>query len=152
MKNSLLKAMLVIITAGLAGCSGMSNMQGTSNYNTAQGSGPGANGVVATSVDQTGRETNVNLTMAGGGDIGLKSMDANDKSKMSHALDNATGKSTHWENGVSGINFTVTPTKKVVIENNPFCRHYLVVVAKGNYQKQFNGTACVTTDGGWHTI
>jgi surface antigen len=122
------------------------------DYNSAQGSGPAASGVVATSVDPTGRETNVNLTMTGGGEIGLKSMDANDKSKMSHALDNATGKSTHWVNGVSGINFTVTPTRKVVVENNPFCRQYLVVIAKGSYQKQFNGTACVTTDGSWHTI
>lgn len=150
MKKILLKMSLTLFVVGLAGCSGMP-MQGTSSSNT-QGAGPEKNGVVATSVDRTGRETNVNLTMAGGGDIGLKSMDASDRSKMSHALDNATGKPAHWVNGVSGISFTVTPTKKVVIDNNPFCRQYMVQVAKGNYQKQFNGTACVTTDGGWHTI
>lgn len=155
MKNIYLKLTLIALVASLAGCSDMGGMMpGTSTtpQMPSEVPNPAKQGVIATSVDKAGKETGVNLTMAGGGEIGLKSMDANDKSKMSRALDSGTGKATHWVNSSTGMNYTVTPIKKVVIENNPFCRQYLVVVARGANQKEISGTACVTTDGSWHTI
>lgn len=155
MRNVWLKTVLLTCVLGLAGCS---QMMGTapSEPGVAAPQGPAVGldkqGVIATSVDHAGQETSVNLTMTGGGEIGLASMDANDKLKMSRALDAATGKATHWTNNGSGVSFTVTPIKKVVIENNPFCRQYLVEVSRGSNQKELTGTACVTTDGSWHTI
>jgi surface antigen len=109
-------------------------------------------GVMARTVDRTGEEKPVAVTMSGGGEIGLQSMDASDKLKMSKALDAATGKSTSWVNSRTNVKFTVTPIKKVVIQDNPFCRHYQVIAEKGNSRKESSGTACVMTDGSWHTI
>lgn len=153
MHKLVMRMAIIAAAAGLTACSNMpsmSSMPGFGSSTNAQGTEK--QGMPATSVDQGGKETNTNITMTGGGEIGLKSMDEQDKAKMSHALDNGTGKSTHWANGASGISYTVTPVKKVVIQGNPFCRTYLVVVEKGTYKKEINGTACVTTDGGWHTI
>jgi surface antigen len=154
MRHFGLKMGLFICVMGLTACSQMMGTQAETNAAAPQGPAVGLDkqGVIAKSVDNTGQETNVNLTMSGGGEIGLASMDASDKLKMSRALDGATGKATHWVNSASGVNFTVTPIKKVVIENNPFCRQYLVEVARGSNQKELTGTACVTTDGSWHTI
>src|SRR5579885_991768 len=147
MQKFVLKMVVVIAAVSLTACSnmpGMSSIPGFGSATNAQGAEK--QGLPDASVDQAGKETNVNITMTGGGEIGLKSMDEQDKSKMSHALDSGTGKSTHWANGATGINYTVTPVKKVVIQGNPFCRQYNVVVEKGNYKKEINGTACVTTD------
>jgi len=151
MKNVFLKVTIMILLAGLSACSGyIPNIPtfGAKHKNAM----PEEKGIIGKSVDQTGKETNVNITMTGGGEIGLKSMDAEDKSKMSHALDSATGKSTHWENGATHVGYTVTPIKKIVIKDNPFCRSYQVVVVKGDHQNEVNGTACVTSDGSWHTV
>ena len=79
-------------------------------------------------------------------------MDVNDKQKMSRALDAGTGKATHWENGASGVGYTVTPIRKVTVKGNPFCREYAVQATKGSVTKNINGTACVTTDGSWHAV
>lgn len=111
------------------------------------------NGMVGTTVDQsTGQAVPVAVNMSGGEAIGLKSMDELDKSKMSHALDGAPGKATTWQNASSGITYTVTPTRKVVISGNPFCREYQVKIARGSNSRDVTATACVTTDGSWHTI
>lgn len=152
MQKTMLKAALIILAAGLTGCSGnMPGMSGmTSGTPSSQAAGIEKKGLVA--VDQTGKETNVNVTMAGGGEIGLRSMDSDDKTKMSRALDAGTGKATHWSNGATGVSYTVTPIKKVVIQGNPFCREYSVVAEKGSNTKETHGTACVTTDGSWHTV
>jgi surface antigen len=107
---------------------------------------------MARTVDAAGEQKPVAVTMSGGGEIGLHSMDATDKQKMSRALDAATGKSTSWVNGRSGIKYTITPIKKVIIQNNPFCRQYQADAEKGDSKKAMNGTACVMTDGSWHTI
>jgi surface antigen len=154
MQKLVLKTALIVLAAGLTGCSqNMPSISGILPSSTpTQAVSPDKQGVIGKSVDQAGKETNVNVTMAGGGEISLKSMDAEDKTKMSRALDAGTGKSTRWVNGVSGISYTVTPIKKVVIQGNPFCRDYTVVAEKGNYTKESHGTACVTTDGSWHTV
>lgn len=151
MQKTVFKAALVILAAGLASCSNyMSDMSGEP-FNEAPVS-LANQGVVARSVDQAGNETNVNVTMTGGGEIGARSMSADDKVKMSRALDAGTGKPTHWQNGATGISYTVTPIKKVVIQGNPFCREYSVVAERGANKKESRGTACVTTDGSWHTV
>ena len=153
MNNIFLKVVAMIFAMSVTGCSNMTNWMGGNGGYPAQ---PQPNlekqGVVGKSVDEVGRETNVNVTMSGGGEIGVRSMDSNDKSKMMHALDNSPGKSTQWTNGVSGVSYTVVPTRKVVIQNNPFCREYHITAAKGAYKREINGTACVTTDGVWHTV
>lgn len=149
MQKALVRLVLIIVAASLAGCTTMPNMPGFGPAKTEKQEG---SGLMATSVDKTGRKTNVNVTMTGGGDIGVKSMDGNDKVKMARALDASPGKATHWENGSSGISYTVTPIRKVVIQGNPFCREYEVAVMKGEYKKVIREKACVTTDGSWHTI
>jgi surface antigen len=142
--------LLVLLAAGLAGCS-QQFFPGFGGQSS-QTANSGERGLVGTSVDRQGNQKNVNITMTGGGDIGIRSMDANDKLKMSRALDAGTGKSTHWENGATGISYTVTPVRKVEVRGNPFCREYSVAVMKGSYTRNIGGTACVTTDGSWHTI
>lgn len=90
-----------------------------------------------------------------GGPIGgsiEKSMDEADKLKMSHAMDKAPGKSTHWVNENTGISYTVVPIKKVVINGNPYCREYNTTALRANKEKQVNGTACVGPDGNWQAI
>src|SRR6185312_5346192 len=143
MQKLALKTALIVLAAGLTGCSGnmpsMSSMMPGSSSTPAQAVSPAKQGVIAKSVNQAGKETNVNVTMAGGGEVSLKSMDAEDKTKMMRALDAATGKSTRWVNGMSGISYTVTPIKKVVIQGNPFCREYTVVAEKGNFTKESHG-------------
>lgn len=107
---------------------------------------------IGTAVNPSGQEEKVKVTMTGGGEVGLRSMDANDKSKMAHALDVAPGKATSWVNAASGIQYTVTPKRKLVIENNPFCREYDVVAEKGTFSRTITEKACVMSDGNWHTI
>lgn len=152
MRNVLMKISLVVMASVLAACSSMQGVSTAPTTSAATEQEQMRNEVVGKTVDQAGKETSVNITMQGGGDIGLKSMNAADKTKMSRALDAATGKATHWQNGATGIEYTVTPVRKVVIEGNPFCREYQVLVEKDQYKKEFHGTACVTKDGAWHTI
>lgn len=86
-----------------------------------------------------------------GGHLAL-SMDGIDKSKLSHALDNPIGKSTTWTNQQTGTTFTVTPTAKVVLNENPFCRRYTVLAVKGDRSKETTGTACVSSDSSWQAV
>lgn len=152
MKKIHFKLAILVLAAGLAGCSGNSGLSGFMSGQNSQTAASDGKGLVGTSVDRQGNQSNVNITMTGGGDIGLKSMDANDKLKMMRALDAGTGKPTHWENGATGVSYTVTPIRKVVVQGNPFCREYSVQASRGNATKTNGGTACVTTDGSWHTI
>jgi surface antigen len=86
-------------------------------------------------------------------EIGVKSMDADDKDKMSHALDQGLGKSTEWSNARTGIKYTVTPVKKVSFETNSICREYTVVITKGEAKRDLSGTACVSvTDSKWYIV
>lgn len=81
-----------------------------------------------------------------------RNMDMTDKNKMYHALDNALGKSTKWTNATSNITFTVVPLKKVVINENPFCRVYRMSASRSGEVKQSSGTACVNNNGAWEAI
>ncbi|MDR3491798.1 MAG: hypothetical protein P4M12_07145 [Gammaproteobacteria bacterium] len=81
-----------------------------------------------------------------------KSMDNEDITKMSRAMDKSPGKSTHWTNGISGITYTVTPIRAVVVNGNHFCRKYTLTATKGTYTKDTSGTACVGNDTNWKDV
>lgn len=151
MKKTHFGIALILISAGLAGCSGQ-YPGWFGGAQTAPGVSGEQRGLAATSVDREGRESKVNITMTGGGEVGMHSMDGDDKRKMMRALDAGTGKSTHWENAATGVGYTVTPIRKITIQGNPFCREYSVQASRGSNSRTVNGRACVTTDGAWHSI
>lgn len=89
------------------------------------------------------------------GDIGgsiAASMGESDRIKLSRALDKGTGKETTWTNPGNGTTYTMLPVKKVVINGNSLCRSYVVTANRGGNNQQYNGTACITADGGWHEV
>lgn len=86
-----------------------------------------------------------------GGSI-AQSMDSFDRVKLSRALDKAPGKSSTWTNQISGIEYTVTPIKKVAVKGNDFCREYQTVAVRGGSSQQMTGTACVAADGSWSEV
>lgn len=87
-----------------------------------------------------------------GGNVASR-MDENDKSKLFHALDNPVGKSTQWMNANTKINYTVVPTKKVVLNGNPFCREYTIVAKYDNgVEQHVSGKACVGADSNWQAV
>lgn len=88
---------------------------------------------------------------AASGSMG-SAMDANDKAKMLHALDSAPGKATHWVNDNTGVSYTVTPTKKISLHGNPYCREYETTVTKDSSEHKNYGRACVGADGSWHAV
>jgi surface antigen len=139
-KSSAIKIMVFCLYASLTACS----MLPKYNNNTSSGVGV-----------SDGREAPIGAGVAvgvqTGGTIGT-SMDALDKVKLSHALDKAPGKSTTWTNDNNGVTYTATPTKKISLNGNPFCRQYEVVAVKGENHRTVNGTACVAADGAWSEV
>ncbi len=81
-----------------------------------------------------------------------KSMDSDDKIKMSRALDKSPGKTTSWTNNRMGMHYAVTPIRKVVLKDNPFCRTYQMTATRGSHTKEVSGTACISEDGNWHPM
>lgn len=81
-----------------------------------------------------------------------RSMDANDRARFARALDNPLGKSTTWFNKTSNISFTVTPTNKLSVNGNPYCRAYSVSASRDGRSQQSAGTACVGSDGNWKSV
>lgn len=81
-----------------------------------------------------------------------KSMEKDDKIKMSRALDKSPGKTTSWTNNRTQIHYEVTPVKKIVLKDNPYCRTYTMLSIRGAYSKEISGTACVSDDGNWHPL
>lgn len=79
-------------------------------------------------------------------------MSAADHNRLSHGLDATPGKSTHWTNVSTGVSYTVTPTKKVVVNNNHLCREYQTVAEHNGQRQVMTGTACITDDGNWHSV
>ncbi len=79
-----------------------------------------------------------------------RSMDSDDKIKMSRALDKSPGRTTSWTNNRNHMHYEVTPVRKVVLKDNPICRTYQMTGARGSHTKTVSGTACVSNDGNWH--
>lgn len=80
------------------------------------------------------------------------SMDENDRTKLSRALDGGIGKQTHWTSGATGIAYTVVPTQKISVGGNNLCRKYTITATRGGSRQQVSGSACVGSDGAWHTV
>ncbi len=81
-----------------------------------------------------------------------KYMDSDDKIKMSRGLDKAPGKTTSWTNNRMGMHYAVTPIRKVVLKDNPYCRTYQMTATRGSHTKEASGTACIAEDGNWHPM
>lgn len=160
MKKALVKMLLIMTGISLTACTtippGGNTVETTQAEVTKTKTAEETTAKPAAPVDQgTLHEVNLGKTSVNaeliGGSI-EKSMDQDDKVKLSRALDKAPGKTTSWENGLTGITYSVTPTKKIVINDNPFCREYHTTATKGGQTKEITGTACVAADGNWHTI
>jgi surface antigen len=91
-------------------------------------------------------------TLAGayiGGAIG-KNMDDTDKLKMNRALEtNTVGQPSYWKNASTDNTYTVTPTKNVTVDGNPYCREYRTTAIIAGKKQQMYGTACRQPDGTW---
>ena len=94
-------------------------------------------------------------TLAGaylGGAVG-KSMDASDKQKMTSTLENnPQGKPAYWQNSNTGTQYTVTPTKNITVNGNPYCREYQSTAMINGKKQEVYGTACRQPDGSWKII
>lgn len=100
----------------------------------------------------SGKPQNSTMTSSSEKEVGGSlrgSMDEIDRSKLYHGLDGALGKSTTWENPSTGISYTVTPVEKVAVGDNQICRKYTIHATRGGKEENFDGTACVGTDGNW---
>ena len=144
MKNTLIKFALFFASASLTACSSTSP---SFNVNTLN---PFNHTVSKTHTKSTATTTTHEESGADiGGAIG-RSMDEVDRSKMTHALDKAPGKSTEWVNEISETAYTVVPTKKVTINGNPYCRQYhITAVMKNQQELSHDGTACISQSGVW---
>ena len=91
-------------------------------------------------------------TLAGafiGGAIG-RNMDETDRLKMSQSLESTpVGKPAYWQNEKTGATYTVTPTRNISLNGNPYCREYRSVANIGGKRQQVYGTACRQPDGAW---
>ena len=84
-----------------------------------------------------------------GGAIG-KNMDDTDRMKMNAAMEkNSVGQPAYWKNDKTGNSYTVTPTKNVSLNGNPYCREYRTTANIGGKMQQIYGTACRQPDGSW---
>ncbi len=90
-------------------------------------------------------------TVAMGGSI-RKSMDGVDMTKLSRAMDKSPGKATHWENGATGISYTVVPIRAVTVNGNHYCRKYTLTAEHAGNQRSTTGVACVGDDTNWKDV
>lgn len=163
MKNVSLPIISVILGASLAACTSMPFLGGTTTAYQHTTSRPDANRMhmsdprmsansMSTASPSTiiAEERSEGSSMIGGNIE--RSMDEIDRSKLTSALDHSVGKSVKWVNSNTRVSYTVIPTKKVVINGNPFCRHYTITASSGTRSRTMSGTACVGADGAWKMI
>lgn len=87
-----------------------------------------------------------------GGAIG-KSMDDTDRLKMNQTFEsNQVGQPAYWQNQKTGSTYTVTPTKNVAYDGNPYCREYHTTANVAGKKQQIYGTACRQQDGSWKVV
>jgi surface antigen len=82
----------------------------------------------------------------------FNTMDENDKFAASRALDKGLGTTTEWTNKRSGITYKITPLKKIIIKDNPYCREYAAALTNNAMTTSAAGTTCIGENGNWHTI
>jgi surface antigen len=159
-----MKKMPVILSAAmilsLVGCATTSHVNSTSppaqtKMNLADNSendmvGPPTINEENTTLPSTS-ESDIGGTAIGG--VVEQRMDETDKTKMLRAMDKAPGKATHWVNAHTNVQYTVTPTKKVRIQDKNYCRQYqITAVDANNKEESIQGVACVASDGNWHIL
>lgn len=146
MTKASLRLALLFLGMGLTACS--SNILNSNQNKVAPSSG-------ATVINAEGQQVSANINkpsnVAIGGAI-ASSMDEIDRGKLTHALDNAPGKATHWVSSASGTDYTVEPIKKATIAGNGLCRVYQLTAVKNGNKQEMTGTACVGPDGAWHEV
>lgn len=141
MNKVVMQLTLLVASFGLAACSNNSFFEGSSKSQRADNAMQG-----------TGATTQMASGQAVGGNIS-RTMDENDKSKLSHALDKPLGKPTQWVNQNTGTTYTVVPTEKLAINGNPYCRKYTLTALRGGNTHEVNGTACVAaSNSNWESI
>ncbi len=148
MKRTFIAFISILVGISLASCSNMSKQDiGTVSGGVIGGLvgsqfGGGSGKLVAVGVG----------ALAGaliGGAIG-KNMDDTDRLKMTQALEtNKLNQPAYWQNQKSGSSYTVTPTKNVTVDGNPYCREYTTTAIIAGKKQQMYGTACRKPDGTW---
>jgi surface antigen len=162
MKNVLIKTLLICASLTLTACSWLndnSTQRQSASVENAQESIQQSSQAPANEPEAKDQNTLQKVSLGAapaspepiGGSI-EKSMDSNDKIKMSRALDKSPGKTTSWTNNHSGVRYDVTPIRKIVLKDNPICRTYNMVATRGAHNKEVSGTACVSNDGAWHPM
>lgn len=149
MKNKL-RAIIVLFgtTLMLVGCETMTNQ----DVGTVAGGVAG--GLIGSTVGGgSGRMVAIAAgTLAGaylGGSVG-RSMDQNDRARMSRALDNnPVGEPAYWRNSSTGTTYQVVPTRNVTVQGNQYCREYRTIAHIAGQKQQVYGTACRQPDGSW---
>jgi surface antigen len=148
-KISLALTPICFIALGIVACS--TDMFSSSSSDTM--SAPAKK--MALNEPATAKPLAANEQNADGGTIGGRlaaSMDVNDKSKLSHALDNGLGKSTEWTNALTNITYTVTPTEKVTLAGHAVCRKYTLQADKGGQEQNSTRTACLDANSNWQEV
>lgn len=168
MKNVSLPLFSLILGASLTACTSMPFLAGSAATSTAyqsSSSQPNANNPnnprtaqMAPGRMSTDSPSTIVAEASGAESGGLiggnieKSMDEIDRAKLTGALDHSVGKPVKWVNTHTKVSYVVVPTRKVVINGNPFCRHYTITASSGTRSRSISGTACVGSDGAWKVI
>jgi surface antigen len=154
MKNVSLNVMSLWLFVAIAGCTTITNEQPINpKIETAV---PGDANTVAGTPEVQNTPALPAASDVGGTFIGgavEQAMDETDRSKMMHAMDKAPGKSTHWTNVNTHMQYTVTPIKKIHFQDKDYCRQYQMTAMDANEKEQsVQGVACIASDGNWHTV
>lgn len=151
MKRLYTSIILILCSIALTGCQNMSKADvGTMT-------GAVAGGLIGSTVGQgRGQVMAIAAGAAAGALIGNavgKSMDEQDKMKMSQALEtNNVGQPAYWNNKKTGAKYKVTPVKNVTVNSNKYCREYQTIATINGEQQKMYGTACRQPDGSWKVV
>jgi len=149
MKKIISTLIILIFSANLIGCS-----SNTRNEDVGTVSGAVAGGLLGSLVGGgNGRVLAIGAGALAGAFLGNaigKSMDEQDRMKMTRALDNNNaGQPAYWKNANTGSTYKVTPTKNVSVGGNKYCREYQTIATINGQQQRMYGTACRQPDGSW---
>jgi len=147
-----LSNLALLITMGLVGCS-----TNTRNENTALGAVTGAavGGIGAGVLG--GHAVAIGASIVGGALIGGligNSMDSTDNTTSYSAMqNNPSNRTTSWVNRNTGVAYTMTPTSGLfTVNGNPNCRNFHFTATKNGKTHTYDGTACLMSDGYWHSV
>lgn len=151
MKGILINLVL-LTTLGLIGCS-----SNTQDQNTGLGAVAGA-AIGGVGVGMAGgKAVAIGAGIVGGALIGGligHSMDNSDNVRTVTVIkESPTNRTSSWVNSKTGVAYTMTPTSGVFMVNgNPNCRNFHFTATRYSKIHEYDGTACVMSDGYWHTV